>query len=220
MAEFTVEQARAFYDRFGRRQDWQSFYEDPAIRLLIEHGAFEQAHRVIEFGCGTGRLAERLLRHCLPADSSYLGIDLSRTMVGIARERLRPWAERVEIRLSDGSSALPESDASADRFLSTYVFDLLSAGQIEAVLKEAHRVLRAEGLLCVVSLTHGRGTFGGLVCAAWKRIHALSPKLVGGCRPLELAEFVGGEWRIVYNDSVSSFGIASQVLVAEPKSAA
>jgi ubiquinone/menaquinone biosynthesis C-methylase UbiE len=218
MADFTVEQARAFYDRFGRKQDWQSFYEDPATRLLIEHGAFEQAHRVVEFGCGTGRFAERLLRDHLAADSSYLGIDVSRTMVGLARERLRPWANRVEIRLSDGSSALAEPDASADRFLSNYVFDLLGTGQIDEVLNQAHRALRPAGLLCVVSLTHGRGIFAGLVCAAWKRIHAFSPRMVGGCRPLELTKFVGARWRIDYLNAVSSFGVTSEVLIAAPQS--
>jgi hypothetical protein len=56
MSEFTIEQARAFYDWFGHRQDWQSFYKNPALDMLIEHGAFRDAHRLIEFACGTGRL--------------------------------------------------------------------------------------------------------------------------------------------------------------------
>ena len=56
---------RAFYDRFGGKQDWQRFYEDPALRDLICHGSFDEAHAVVEFGCGTGRLAEHLLRDYL-----------------------------------------------------------------------------------------------------------------------------------------------------------
>lgn len=122
MSEFTVEQARAFYDRFGRMQDWQSFYENPATQALVDHAAFGDAHRVIEFGCGAGRFAESLLRDYLPADASYLGIDVSRTMVRLAQERLRPWAARVEVRLSDGSAALYEPDSRADRFVSNYMF--------------------------------------------------------------------------------------------------
>ena len=31
------DEARAFYDRFGARQDSQAFYEDPATRDLIVH---------------------------------------------------------------------------------------------------------------------------------------------------------------------------------------
>jgi ubiquinone/menaquinone biosynthesis C-methylase UbiE len=106
MPGFTVEQARSFYDRFGSKQDWQRFYEDPAIDRLIEHAAFGQAHRVLEFGCGTGRFAQRLLRGLIPAQCTYLGIDVSSTMVGIARRRLSECAGRCEVTVSDGSGRL------------------------------------------------------------------------------------------------------------------
>ncbi len=219
MAEFSVEQARDFYDRFGRKQDWQAFYENPATQALIDHAAFGDAHRVIEFGCGTGRLAQRLLRDYLPADATYLGIDVSRTMVRLAQQRLAPWASRAEVRLSDGRAAIQEPDAGADRFVSTYVLDLLSAVQIDEVLKEARRLLQPQGLLCLISLTHGRGVFGRLVCTAWEKVHAFSPRMVGGCRPIDLTEFVRSDWRVNYLDSVSSFGITSQILIASPQDA-
>lgn len=214
MAEFSIEQARDFYDRFGRKQDWQAFYENPATQALLDHGAFADAHRVIEFGCGTGRFARCLLRDYLPADASYLGVDVSRTMVQLAQRRLAPLAGRAEIRLSDGRTAIQEPDASADRFVSTYVFDLLSTLQIEDVLRQAHRLLRPEGLLCLVSLTYGHSFLGRLVCSAWQSVHAYSPKIVGGCRPIDLTKFVGWGWRVSYLDTVSSFGITSQLLIA------
>jgi len=216
MAEFTVDQARAFYDRFGRKQDWQRFYEDPAIGLLIEHAAFNQAHRIFEFGCGTGRFAQRLLRDVVPADCRYVGIDVSGTMVNIARQRLQEWSGRAEVRLSDGSARLEEPDRSVDRFVSNYVFDLLGPEKIAGVLSEAHRVLVPEGLLGLVSLAHGCGRFARLVSKAWQRIHSLSPALLGGCRPLDLTEFLGARWNVRYLDSVTTFGLTSQVLVASP----
>ena len=216
MAEFTVDQARAFYDRFGRKQDWQRFYEDPAIGLLIEHAAFDQAHRIFEFGCGTGRFAQRLLRDVVPAHCSYLGMDVSGTMVDIARQRLEPWSRRAEVRRSDGSARLEEPDRSVDRFVSNYVFDLLGPEQINSVLTQAHRVLVPEGLLGLVSLTHGRGWFARAVSKTWQRIHSLSPALVGGCRPLELIEFLDAHWRVRYVDSVTTFGLTSQVVLASP----
>jgi hypothetical protein len=37
----THSQAQAFYDRFGKRQDSQAFFEDAALDELISHGAFE-----------------------------------------------------------------------------------------------------------------------------------------------------------------------------------
>ena len=49
---FSPEQARRFYDRFGIKQDTQSFYENPALDKLVEFGDFENAHDIVEFGCG------------------------------------------------------------------------------------------------------------------------------------------------------------------------
>ncbi len=216
MAEFTVDQARAFYDRFGRKQDWQRFYEDAATERLIAHAAFGQAHRIFEFGCGTGRFAQRLLREELSAECSYRGIDLSSTMVGIARQRLSDWSDRAEVKLSDGSGTLEAPDRSVDRFVSNYVFDLLSLPLTATVLEQAHRILMPDGLLCLDSLTYGRGFLARAVCGTWQRIHALSPALVGGCRPLDLTELLGPSWLVRYVAPVTNFALTSQVLVASP----
>ncbi len=64
----TRDEARAFYDRFGRKQDWQSIYEGRALRDLIRGGAFERARSVLEIGCGTGSFAAELLAHRLPPE--------------------------------------------------------------------------------------------------------------------------------------------------------
>jgi cyclopropane fatty-acyl-phospholipid synthase-like methyltransferase len=57
----TRKQTKAFYDRFGSKQEKQAFYEDPAIRVLIEQAHFDKAETIVEFGCGTGRFAKCLL---------------------------------------------------------------------------------------------------------------------------------------------------------------
>jgi ubiquinone/menaquinone biosynthesis C-methylase UbiE len=77
----TTAQAKAFYDRFGARQDAQSFYEDRAIDVLVVHGVFSTATSVFEFGCGTGRFAKRLLAQALPPEARYMGVDVSSAMV-------------------------------------------------------------------------------------------------------------------------------------------
>src|SRR5262245_12531739 len=146
----TRAEARAFYDRFGARQDSQGFYEDAALDVLVQHGDFENAAAVFELGCGTGRFAARLLAAHLPPTARYRGVDLSPTMVTLARERLRPWTGRADVEPSDGSP--PRGDALWDRFVSTYVLDLLSPQDIAGTLAGASRLLRPGGLLCVVSL--------------------------------------------------------------------
>ena len=211
----TTSEARAFYDRFGAKQDMQAFYEDRALGPLIAHSDFQHAHSIFEFGCGTGRLAARLLTTILRDDCRYLGADISTTMIALARERLRPWANRAEIILSNGAIP-PQSEAgSYDRFVSTYVLDLLSDEAVEAVFGDAHRLLRPQGLLCLVSLTHGHGLLTKLVTGAWQMVHRLDPKLVGGCRPIELRDFLAADrWRVQHHEAVSAWGITSEVIVA------
>lgn len=209
------EQAKRFYDRFGSRQDWQAFYENPAINELIAHAAFDSAHSVFEFGCGTGALAARLLEGHLPADARYVNVDISSTMVSLANERLKPWCERTRIYQSDGSSRIVEPERSFDRFVSTYVFDILTPDFIDQLLSEAHRLLVPGGKLCLVSMTFGATPLSRVICWGWQHLWRLRPGIVGGCHPIELSEYLRSEWwEAIHVNKVTSWGVPSEVLVA------
>lgn len=206
---------RKFYNRIGRLQDSQAFYENRAIEELIAHANFGEARSVFEFGCGTGRVAGVLLQNYLAADCHYRGVDLSETMVRLARQRLVPWRERAEVLPIDGSLHLPAADRFGDCFLATYVFDLLSDETIGEVLAEAGRVLTPKGRLCLVSLTHGTTGIGRLVSGLWSRVQGSWPKLVGGCRPIELLQYLpSAEWKIEHRGLVTRFAVASEIVVA------
>ena len=209
------EQARAFYDRFGAKQDTQHFYEDPATRDLVAHADLKSAEHVFEFGCGTGRFAHDILSHHLPPGASYRGVDLSSTMVRLARERLTPFGERAKLEQSDGSSWIHAPDASLDRLISNYVLDLLSEEDMRLFVADAHRVLKPEGRLCLVSLTWGSTPLSRLVTWGWVRIHALRPSLVGGCRPIELLALLPDtSWRIEHRNVLTPFGVPSEIVIA------
>jgi len=208
-------EAKTFYDRFGRWQDWQSFYESVALDDMIVHAAFERAHAVVEIGCGTGALAERLLGKYLPADATYLGLDVSGTMVRLTRERVARWAARARVVETDGAPRLPVADAAADRVVSAYVLDLMSEDDIRALLADAKRALGVGGLFCNVGLTFGIGAWSNAVCGIWSRLHAWNPALVGGCRPLKLGAFVeSAGFKIEHHNVVNAFGVCSEVVVA------
>ena len=211
------DQARAVYDRIGALQDTQQFYEDAAVRTLIAHADLGNAGSIVEFGCGTGRHAARMLRKHLPADAHYLGIDQSSTMVRLCRARLRPWSDRSAVWQSDGRPQVTAPDASFDRFFSTYVLDLLSEDDIAAVLAEAHRLLNQAGRLCLVGLTYGETPLQRRVVSLLQRLHRFRPSLVGGCRPINLGAFVdSSRWRLLHRELVSRLGIPSEVVVALP----
>jgi ubiquinone/menaquinone biosynthesis C-methylase UbiE len=206
--------AQAYYDSFGEKQDSQGFYEDPAIDDLIEHAGFEEARSVLEFGCGTGKLAARLLEKHLPASAGYFGSDISPVMTSLANHRLAGYGERAQAVLSDGAVQFACADHSVDHLISTYVLDLLSEPDIRRFFSEAHRVLVPGGALCLASLTEGPRFPSRVVSFLWTIVFRLNPALVGGCRPIRLASFVDREeWRIVHQRVVTPFAVPSEVLI-------
>ncbi len=217
MRTLTHSEARRVYDRIGRTQDSQAFYEDRATDEIIRLGNFSSAWEVFEFGCGTGRFAARLLSGQLPEDASYRAVDLSPTMVRLAQKRLECFGERVHIQLSDGKPPADREAESCDRFVSNFVLDLLSEGDIHLLLREAQRILRPSGLLCVASLSTGSTPASRLVARLWSRVHRLSPALVGGCRPIRLGSFLpASHWRILHHIELTPFALPSEVVIAQP----
>lgn len=209
---------RGFYNRYGKRLDKDIFYEGRAMEELSESGEFKNAYHIVEFGCGTCRLAERLFLGYLPEEARYTGIDFSTTMVDIARKRLEPWKDRAEVILSDGSIKLDLNDRSYDRFISTYVLDILDEGEIKTLLKEAYRVLSPDGLLCLLSLTYGETFISRLLSGLWMTIYRIRPLVVGGCRPIRLTLFIDPDiWEIRVRRILVSYGISSELIIARPR---
>jgi SAM-dependent methyltransferase len=210
----TRDQTRRFYDRLGRWQDWQR-YEDRALDALVLAGEFDAARAVFELGCGTGRLAERLLRHHLPADARYVGVDLSRTMAGLAAARLRAWPDRAVVRQADAIADPADGVGTVDRFVATYVLDLLSEADIHAVLEKAHTMLRPGGLACLLSLTFGVTRASRAMVAVWRGAYAICPGLLGGCRPVRIPGYLPPQrWRVVHDQIVVAATVPSEVVVA------
>jgi ubiquinone/menaquinone biosynthesis C-methylase UbiE len=214
----THSEARAFYDRFGTRQDAQGFYENPALDDLITHARFRNARNVFEFGCGTGKLAERLLAEHLPSSATYLGCDISPVMIHLAAQRLKAYAERAKLVRSHGAVNFPVPDHSVDRVVSSYVLDLLSEEDIRLVFAEAHRVLSPEGRLCLVSITRGVTILSRIVSTLWTAAFRMRASLVGGCRPVRLESYIDQRrWRLEHRRTLTPFGVPSEVVVLSPK---
>lgn len=218
MARFlSPEAAQRYYDRFGAKQDTQAFYEDAALDRLVEAADLAGAENVFEFGCGTGRLAERLLAGPLPETARYAGCDLSKTMTGLARARLARFGDRVTLWQSGPAPDFAPGGPPFDRILTSYVLDLLPPERIAEVLAAARAALAPGGRFCAASLSVGEGFPAGLVTAVWQGLYRMNPAITGGCRPLRLAPFFAGTgWRLLSEVRVTAWGVTSEVIAAEP----
>ena len=211
----TPEQARRFYDRIGRGQDARPLSERRALDALAVHGDFAHAASVLEFGCGTGRFAARLLRESLPGGATYLGLDVSPHMTDLARAGRRALGRARPRRAHRRRVSFPVPDASCDRVVSTYVLDLLSPADGATFVAEARRVLRPGGVLALASLAPGRTPPARLVTRLWQALWSLNPALLGGCRPLRLGALLDAdEWIVLDSFPVTDWFLSSDVLVA------
>ncbi|MHA1164362.1 MAG: class I SAM-dependent methyltransferase [Alphaproteobacteria bacterium] len=213
---FTPEQARRHYERNAHKQDAQGWYEDAALERLVALGDFGGASAVLEVGCGTGRFAALLLRNHLAPHATYIGVDISNSMLARAGTKLKKYTLRAKLRPGDVTLGLTSPNESADRIIATYLFDLLSVTHSTNLLAEMHRVLRPGGLICIAGLTlETQEADMNIFSQLWALIQRTWPSLVGGCRPVQMRPLLSKtQWRIMAHESVAPRGLASEILIA------
>lgn len=210
------DQARSFYNAFGIKQDAQAFYEDVAIRRLLKHLDLGSAGDVLEIGCGTGRFAARILGQTLADDARYTGVDISDTMIDLARSRTLAWRDRVTLVRGDAVEGVDFEAGAFDLAVSTYVLDIFSEDDIRALQARLHGWVRPGGRMGLVSLTEGESRITKTVANLWHMVHRIRPLTVGGCRPISIEPLLDSDkWRVTHRSTVSAFGLCSEVLVAD-----
>jgi SAM-dependent methyltransferase len=71
-------------------RDSDSVYGGPAVSALLAAANLGSCSSIFEFGCGSGRLADRLLRRGeLAPGARYIGVDASPVMAGLAERQLQ-----------------------------------------------------------------------------------------------------------------------------------
>jgi SAM-dependent methyltransferase len=117
----------------SKAQQFDDLYEDerPLVRLLrpglfrrrqlgVETVAEYQAPRVLDVGCGSGRIGEFVLE---AGASHYVGVDFAEPMIELAQARLARFGDRVELLTDDFLTAPLEGQF--DVVLALGLFDYL-----------------------------------------------------------------------------------------------
>ena len=107
----------------------------------------EPGMRVLDVGCGTGLLLERLVR----AGCEAHGIDLSPQMLERAQRKL---GSRVRLHLGDAAQ-LPFAEQSFDWVAACMALHEVQPEMREAMLGEMARVVRADGRVLVIDYHPG-----------------------------------------------------------------
>lgn len=125
--------------------------------LLGEQGLLLRGQRILDFGCGIGKLAIPLAER--PVE--YAGLDVRRDSIAFCRKAFAPWPhlsfQRVRVRnayysrwalASPEKLALPYADRAFDAALAISVFTHLETEKVcVRALRELRRVLRPGGAL-------------------------------------------------------------------------
>ena len=112
--------------------------------LAVRHGGSAEAGDVLDFGCGCGRLARRLVPKVTAAGGGYTGVDINAELVAWCASALPGRYLRNALR---PPSPLP--DAAFDLLFSVSVFTHLPRERMQAWLGDFRRVLRPGGLALV-----------------------------------------------------------------------
>jgi ubiquinone/menaquinone biosynthesis C-methylase UbiE len=165
---------REEYARSAREYDrrWTRYLE-VSLRASLEEIGTETGARVLDVGCGTGALLERLRGRAPEAE--LWGVDLTPEMLAVARARL---PSEVRLAVAD-VHRLPFPDARFDTVVSSS--SLHHWSRPERALRELARVTRRGGRLVITDWTRD-----DLACRLYSRVLRLTHPSVR--RPFRAAE--------------------------------
>lgn len=136
-----VRQKQVIFDRWAPSYDWllPSVFYQAVHQRLLDYVQLPPNANVLDLGCGTGRLLDRLANHF--PDLQGTGIDLSEEMLRQARRRNRHHPRLIFI--SGNAEALPFAVGQFDAVFNTISF--LHYPHPETVFAEVSRILAPGG---------------------------------------------------------------------------
>ena len=133
----------AYYNRVSPNKS-ESNWGDEGVQKIIENDIIKysgtlEGKRILEFGCGVGRLLKHMPKYC----ERIHGVDIAPNMIEFARENINNID--VVLRLSNGK-VLPYANSEFDVIYSIHVLQHIPTREMLLdTLKEICRVLKPGG---------------------------------------------------------------------------
>jgi SAM-dependent methyltransferase len=193
-------------DKRGGRWDPAQFLETgradvaAAVSWLSSLDAGPRWRRVLDFGCGAGRLTQALAEHA----DVVVGLDVAPAMLETAR-RLEP-PGNCRFVLNEASDLSAFESGSFDLVYSELVLQHLPARVIEGYLREFVRVLAPGGAALLQCTTRPLWTFKGVV---WRLVpgplvRLAQRRLLGYPAPMRMTRFPPGRVARVVGETGAS----------------
>ncbi len=154
----------------GRPRDWDAQTYDRVAepqtrwgRVVLDRLPLVGSERVLDAGCGSGRVTEILVER-LPR-GRVIALDASTAMIDAARTRLAPFGDRVEYLVADLGQPLPLAEE-VDAILSTATFhwvpdhDALFANLADVLRPGGRLVAQCGGVGNIASVRRVLSTIG------------------------------------------------------------
>ena len=182
-AQIAQEEIGRLYDGIAWFYDiWAGLTETRARKRALEIAGVQDGWSVLEVAVGTGAAFAELV-HQNP-NGKNIGIDLSSKMLAKAKKRLQALPDSTYSLDVSSAYALPVDNDYIDLLMNNYMFDLIPYKDMDKVINEFRRVLKPDGKLVLVNMTIGERAGSGI----YDYLYRLSPKLMGGCRSVRLAD--------------------------------
>lgn len=208
-------EAMCFYNSISTYYDTlAASSEKKYVNTGLEMLAVQEGEHVLEIGCGTGHALVQIAQ--ITGISGYVyGVDISKGMIQISRERLRNYelSKRVSLVLDDASN-LSFSSGSMEAIFISFTLELFHTLEIAQVLAECRRILKNQGRICIVSLAKDEplNFFGRF----YEWLHDKFPKVLD-CRPIPVQALLHqADFTIKDHQKETMWGLPVSMTLAAP----
>jgi ubiquinone/menaquinone biosynthesis C-methylase UbiE len=198
------------YDKLAGIYDlWGVLTESCARNRAIELAGIKDGSNILEIAVGTGLAFYEIVKR--NPNGKNDGIDLSQGMLRKAEKRLEKLSG-AHYTLGTGTAFhLEVPDGTVDVLMNNYMFDLMTEADMDRALSEFKRVLKTDGRLVLVDMAEGEG-FGSNL---YNRIYNISPRLLGGCRGVNLSgRLTEHGFRVERREYIQQLLFPSEVILA------